>query len=206
MYLENSVFNARYIEPNISWYVSYFRGNRGIARVWREPISWILKKFFLKSYFQKRVTQGKVDIPYLELVLTTKCTLRCESCNNLMQYFSPKNQYTCTLEGILESLDCLLENIESIQRLRIIGGEPLMFKELPQLVVALEQRKKIRSFDILTNATIDFKEELLQELKKAKKLRKISISDYSTSPNLKIPLKQENIFKALRTYGISYSF
>ena len=123
-----------------------------------------------------------------------------------MQYFSPKNQYTCTLEGILESLDCLLENIESIQRLRIIGGEPLMFKELPQLVAALEQRKKIRSFDIVTNATIDFKEELLQELKKAKKLRKISISDYSTSPNLKIHLKQENIFKALRTYGINYSF
>ena len=28
MYLENSVFNARYIEPNISWYVSYFRGNK----------------------------------------------------------------------------------------------------------------------------------------------------------------------------------
>lgn len=165
-----------------------------------------LKKFFLKSYFKKRVAQGKVDIPYLELVLTTKCTLRCESCNNLMQYFSSKNQYTCTLEGILESLDCLLENVESIQRLRIIGGEPLMFKELPQLVAALEQRKKVRSFDVLTNATIDFKEELLQAIKKAKKFRKVSISDYSTAPNLKIPLKQESIFKALKAYKIPYSF
>ncbi|WP_236035810.1 radical SAM protein [Helicobacter turcicus] len=206
MYLENPVFNARYIEPNISWYVSYFRGNRGIARVWREPITWVLKKFFLKSYFQKRVAQGKVDIPYLELVLTTKCTLRCESCNNLMQYFSSKNQYTCTLEGILESLDCLLENVESIQRLRIIGGEPLMFKDLPQLVAALEQREKVRSFDVLTNGTIGFKEALLQEIKKAKKFRKVSISDYSNAPNLKIPLKQESIFKSLKAYKIPYSF
>lgn len=59
-----------------------------------------------------------------------------------MQHFSSKNQYTCTLDGILESLDCLLENVGSIQRLRIIGGEPLMFKDLPQLVAELEQRKK----------------------------------------------------------------
>ena len=121
-YLTNLVFNARYIQPNIQWYVSYFRGKRGIARLWREPMTWILKKYFLKQYFQKRVSQGKVDIPYVEIVLTTKCTLRCESCNNLMQYFSAKNQYTCTLEGILESLNCLLENVESMQILRIIGG------------------------------------------------------------------------------------
>ncbi|WP_370522515.1 hypothetical protein [Helicobacter winghamensis] len=65
MFLESPVFMRRYIEPNISWYVNYFRGNRGVARVWREPTSWILKKFFLKSYFQKRVAQGKVDIPSL---------------------------------------------------------------------------------------------------------------------------------------------
>ena len=60
---------------------------------------------FIRSYYKKRVKLGKVDIPYIELVLTTKCTLRCESCNNLMQYFDSKNQYTCTYEGIKQSLD-----------------------------------------------------------------------------------------------------
>ena len=205
-YLTNPVFNARYIQPNIQWYVSYFRGKRGIARLWREPMTWILKKYFLKQYFQKRVSQGKVDIPYVEIVLTTKCTLRCESCNNLMQYFSAKNQYTCTLEGILESLNCLLENVESIQRLRIIGGEPLMFKDLPQLVHAIEKRHKIRAFDIATNGTIVPKDELLRAFKDSKRFRKVSISDYSSAPNLKIPLQQETLFKKLKEYGIDYSF
>ena len=199
-YLTNPVFNARYIQPNIQWYVSYFRGKRGIARLWREPMTWILKKYFLKQYFQKRVSQGKVDIPYVEIVLTTKCTLRCESCNNLMQYFSAKNQYTCTLEGILESLNCLLENVESIQRLRIIGGEPLMFKDLPQLVHAIEKRHKIRAFDIATNGTIVPKDELLRAFKDSKRFRKVSISDYSSAPNLKIPLQQETLFKKLKEY------
>ena len=205
-YLTNPVFNARYIQPNSQWYVSYFRGKRGIARLWREPMTWILKKYFLKQYFQKRVSQGKVDIPYVEIVLTTKCTLRCESCNNLMQYFSAKNQYTCTLEGILESLNCLLENVESIQRLRIIGGEPLMFKDLPQLVHAIEKRHKIRAFDIATNGTIVPKDELLRAFKDSKRFRKVSISDYSSAPNLKIPLQQETLFKKLKEYGIDYSF
>ncbi|MDY5822608.1 MAG: radical SAM protein, partial [Helicobacter sp.] len=30
---------------------------------------------FIRSYYKKRVKLGKVDIPYIELVLTTKCTL-----------------------------------------------------------------------------------------------------------------------------------
>lgn len=205
-YLVNPVFHTRYIQPNIQWYISYFRGKRGIARLWREPLTWILKKYFLKQYFQKRVLRGIVDIPYVEIVLTTKCTLRCESCNNLMQYFTSKNQYICTLDGILESLDCLLENVESIQRLRIIGGEPLMFKDLPQLVNAIEKRRKIRAFDIATNGTIVPKDELLHAFKNAKRFRKVSISDYSSSPNLKIPLQQEILFKKLKEYGINYSF
>lgn len=189
----------------MKWYLSYFRGKRGIARLWREPLTWILK-YFLKRYFQKRVLRGIVDIPYVEIVLTTKCTLRCESCNNLMQYFTSKNQYICTLDGILESLDRLLENVESIQMLRIIGGEPLMFKDLPQLVNAIEKRRKIRVFDIATNGTIVPKDELLHAFKNAKRFRKVGISDYSSSPNLKIPLQQEILFKKLKEYGISYSF
>ncbi|MCR8712255.1 radical SAM protein [Campylobacter sp. W0066.1] len=114
-----------------------------------------------------------MDIPYLELVLTTRCTLRCESCNNLMQYFSPSNQYTCTLEGIIESLDLLLSKVDSIARVRIIGGEPLLFKYLPQLIDYLDTQKKILTFSLVTNATIDFKDELMKKLKNLIRLEKL---------------------------------
>ncbi|STA73334.1 radical SAM domain protein protein [Campylobacter lari] len=185
---------------------SYLNGKRGIARIFKVPYAALMKKFYLKKYFEKRVLEGKVDIPYLELVLTTRCTLRCESCNNLMQYFSPSNQYTCTLEGIIESLDLLLSKVDSIARVRIIGGEPLLFKDLPQLIDYLDAQKKILTFDILTNATIDFKEDLILRFKKSKKARKISISDYRKSPNLKIPLKQESILSKLKQNNIAFSY
>ncbi|MBK1993679.1 radical SAM protein, partial [Campylobacter novaezeelandiae] len=82
----------------------------------------------------------------------------------------------------------------------------MLFKELPQLIKYIENSKKIFTFDIPTNATIDFSDELVKELKNSKKLRKISISDYKKSPNLKTPLKQESIFKKLKENKIAYSF
>ncbi|AJC93375.1 radical SAM domain-containing protein [Campylobacter volucris] len=203
--INNELFQKRYIKANISWYYSYLAGKRGFVRIFRVPYAEFMKKFFLKKYFEKRVRNGKIDIPYLELVLTTKCTLRCESCNNLMQYFSPSNQYTCTLEGLVSSLELLLSKVDSIARVRIIGGEPLMFKDLPKLIEYLDGQKKILTFNLVTNATIDFKDELIDKLKKSKKARKITISDYTKSPNLKIPLKQESIINKLKFHKIPYS-
>lgn len=82
----------------------------------------------------------------------------------------------------------------------------MLFKDLPQLINYLDTQKKILTFDILTNATIDFKEDLILRFKKSKKARKISISDYRKSPNLKIPLKQESILSKLKKNNIEFSY
>lgn len=159
----------------------------------------------LKRYIKIRVILGKVDIPYFELVLTTKCTMRCESCNNLMQYFTPNQQYTCTLEGILQSLNILLSKVDSVGLIRVIGGEPLLFKELPQIIRFLDLQDKIRAFNIVTNGTMMFSNELLESLRNSHKVQ-VNISDYTRSPNLTLPLRHKQIMNALESYGISYSF
>ncbi len=147
---------------------------------------------------------GKVDMPYIELVLTTRCTLNCASCGNMMQYFSRDNQYTCSFEAIQESLEMLLSKVDSIGWVRIIGGEPLLFKDLPKVVRLLDSLTKIKSYDIVTNATINFKEELLVALKDSHKAM-ISISDYSISPNITKPLHAQEIIHSLKHYDIVYS-
>lgn len=82
---------------------------------------------------------------------------------------------------------------------------PLLFKDLPQLIDYLDVQKKILTFSLVTNATIDFKDELMKKLKKSNKVRKITISDYKRSPNLKIPLKQESILRKLKENKIPFS-
>ncbi|STP06980.1 glycosyltransferase [Helicobacter fennelliae] len=158
---------------------------------------------FLRPYFRFRVWRGKVDIPYFELVLTTRCTMRCESCNNLMQYFDSNNAYTCTLEGIRGALEKLFANVDSISYVRIIGGEPLLFKDIAKVVEILDFEPKVKNFDIVTNGTIIPKQDLLIALSRSYKSW-VSISDYSTSPNLKIKLYQEKITHLLQEYRIAY--
>ena len=158
--------------------------------------------FSLRLYFMARFLRGKVDAPYFELVLTTKCTLRCEACASMMQYFPEGNYYACTLSGIQASLDAMLKPIDSVGWVRVIGGEPLLFKELAQVASLLRDQPKVRAFDIVTNGTIDFKEDVLDALEGSRKPR-VSISDYKASPNLAVPLRQESIVAALEKRKIA---
>ena len=145
----------------------------------------------------------EVHIPYFELVLTTRCTLRCKSCYNLMQYFSPQNAYTCTLQGITAALDALFSVVDSVKRVRIIGGEPLLFKDIAKVALYLDREPKVKFFDIVTNGTIKPKDDLLEVLANSQKCN-VSISDYSLSPNIKVPLYYEQIIATLKAHNIGY--
>lgn len=162
-----------------------------------------LREMVFIPYVSLRYFLGKVDIPYFELVLTTRCTMRCESCANLMQYFDSKNTYTCSLEKILESLQVICNLVDSITYVRIIGGEPLLFKDIAKVAQALQKEPKIKSFDIVTNGTIIPNDELLSILSESHKSW-ISISDYSASPNLKVKLRTPQIIQKLQEYNVRY--
>lgn len=83
-------------------------------------------------------------------------------------------------------------------------ANPFCLKIYPQLLNFIESKKQILTYDILTNTSIDIKEPILERLAKSKKACKISISDYSYVPNVR--LKQTSIFKNFKKYGIPYSF
>lgn len=173
------------------------------------PIYALSKALCAKSwnryYAYLRLLLGKVDMPYFELVLTTRCSLRCESCNNLMQYFDAKNAYTCTLKGICGALDAIFGAVDSIGSVRIIGGEPLLFGDIAKVVDKLENEPKVKSFNLVTNGTMRFKDELLSALTRSKKCA-VWISDYSKSPNLSRKLYQKEIVESLESRQIAHHF
>ena len=96
-------------------------------------LRWMVKiplGLYCTLYFIVRFLCGKVDMPKFEIVVTTKCTLRCEACANLMQYFDKDTHYTCTLSGIVASLEALFKIVGSVQTVNVLGGEPLLHKGL----------------------------------------------------------------------------
>ncbi|MFZ2970735.1 MAG: radical SAM protein [Minisyncoccia bacterium] len=87
--------------------------------------------------------------------ITTACNMNCAGCR-VPQGASEQPR----IDIALRSADDLI--VAGITNLEIIGGEPLIYEHLPTLLKYLNQRKEIRRFAVLTNATMTNK---LQEIK-----------------------------------------
>ena len=104
----------------------------------------------------------KTYVRSLDVVITTKCSMNCESCANLMPYYvAAKN----TDNQILEAVKIVSENVDHISEYRIIGGEPLMNKKWAEITNGILDQDPNRTVYIFTNATICPKDEQLETFK-----------------------------------------
>jgi hypothetical protein len=144
-----------------------------------------------QNYFD----ESKIYLRSLDIVITTKCSMKCESCSNLMQYFvAPKN----TDEQILKAVSTLEENVDSISEYRIIGGEPLVNKDWAIIVNNLIAQNDSRKLFIYTNGTIAPKEDILKSFD-GKKIN-FYITDYG-----KLSKNIDRLEESLNKYKINYT-
>jgi organic radical activating enzyme len=96
----------------------------------------------------------------LDVMITTKCSLKCESCSNLMQYYvDPSN---VAVEQTLDAIKTLDECVDEISEFRVIGGEPLMNREWANIVNGIVEGKAGRKVFIYTNGTISPRDDQLE--------------------------------------------
>ena len=156
----------------------------------------IFKK--IKTIFIALIKQTKIFnykngyYEYLEIPITTKCTLKCKECSNLIPCY--KNNDTIELEKLLESIDKFLEIINNIVYVRVLGGEPFLNTNLERIITKLSKSPKIQRVEIVTNATIiPTNKELLKKLSNPKVNISISRYPYSRIDKLTKVLKENNI-------------
>lgn len=131
-----------------------------------------------------------LSLPRMDLVLTTRCSLRCEKCANLMQYY--ENPTDVKLDIILQSMRTLMQAIDSIETIYVLGGEPFLYKDLDRVLSYLNKEEKIKIIKIVTNGTIcplDDNIRLWEELHQSKVI--ISLSDYGVLSKNKEKLFQQ---------------
>ena len=121
-----------------------------------------------------------------------------------MPYFNASSHFVTDIESIKQDIEALLAGISTLGSIHIIGGEPLLFKELPQVMHYLASKKQIKAIELITNATIPFSKDLLESL--CYKKTRVIISDYSANVELKPILRQEVIIKSLQQKGVKYIF
>lgn len=119
---------------------------------------------------------NKIRLSSLDLVITQRCSLRCEGCSNLMQYYQRPIDIPISL--LKSSLENLLNCVDEIMDLRIIGGEPFMNKDIGEILEYCIQYEKILNISIHTNATIVPSEGIVDIMKNRK--IKVEMTDYGT--------------------------
>ena len=146
---------------------------------WPQSYNWppVRTKEQIDLYIYSVLAQkekSKIKLNSLDLVLTEKCTLKCVDCSNLMQYYSkPVDE---DFKILTNSLEKFINSVDYINEIRIIGGEPLIYKKIDQVLKQLLSFDNYGKIHIYTNGTIILKEDKMKVFCNEKVL--FRISDY----------------------------
>lgn len=135
---------------------------------------WVFPFILIKNRWLSK--KGLLHLSYFEVVVTTRCTLKCKNCANLMQYY--KNPKHVPWEVIENSVQRLLESIDRVDSVGILGGEPFLYPELSRVVELLESSPKVRAIRVITNGTLIPKNEEVLKALTAKKVV-VQLNSYS---------------------------
>ena len=94
----------------------------------------------------------KLTVQSLDLIVTEACSMRCRDCSNLAQYYEkPENS---DINEMFKTIDSICSKMDEVYEFRVIGGEPLVNKEVHLVVEKLTSKANVQKVSIFTNATI----------------------------------------------------
>ena len=145
----------------------------------------------------------KSYVALVQITLTERCNLKCKKCAHGCSFVDNLNAVDLTFSQVCKSADSFFGKVDFVKEFVLIGGEPLLYKKLAQVVeyIGERYRKQMSLFVITTNGSILPNEELLKVCKKYNIL--FRISNYSFQiPRLKRSYQQ--LTDTLKSYGIFF--
>ena len=133
----------------------------------------------------------QVHIECLTIRPSFACNFRCKLCNEFSPYYeTPKIP---ALAEVTRDVDRLFALVDTIGKLEISGGEPLLYRPLPELLNYLNQyNDRFELFSLVTNGSLLFSEETLAALKAIGTKTRVIVDDYgaalSRNAQMSIPM------------------
>jgi organic radical activating enzyme len=134
-------------------------------------------------------------LKYLDVVVTEACSMKCQDCSNLMQYYlKPKHSDLDLLES---AVDRIMQSIDRLYEFRVLGGEPFVNKNVHRVINKLLTYPHVDKIIVYTNATIVPTGANLDCLKHDKVV--VDITDYGVHSK-----KLEPMLEVLQANGVNY--
>lgn len=151
------------------------------------------------TYLEEKQTllnnREKIILPRTPLMITTRCTLCCSECSNLMPYYTAPKDYPA--DEIMEWIDNICNVVDEWTCCELVGGEPFLHRNLSEILLHALGKDKIQRVEFTTNGSIVPEPAILNVLKNDKVF--IKISEY---PGL---IDWKKITQVFDQYNISYT-
>lgn len=187
----------QYISVNVEEKIVVLSGKKVYSSILNELENSGLKEYedfchmtvFFEDWFYG--FNNKICLGRTIVSLTTYCTLNCKNCNMLTPYNKKKRMYD--LEFLKQDVQLLLDKVDFVSNFVVVGGEPLLFRQLPEYIeyVGENYRNKIGNIQIITNGMLMLSERLISIIKKYNV--EIRISDYTNAVDYKEKLSELKI-------------
>lgn len=114
----------------------------------------------------------ELSINNIDLVVTQFCNLKCRDCGSLIPYYQKPCHFE--YEKIILYFDRLLQSVDSIKELRLLGGETFLYPDLVRLVDYYCSNSKIKKVVIYSNGVMKPANSVMEKLSNEKVLIRIS--------------------------------
>ena len=109
-------------------------------------------------------------------MLTTRCTLKCRGCYLMIPDQKP---WDADINTVIASLPRIFEIFDRFEQICLMGGEPFLYPNLPEILEALRPYQKQFGFvRIVTNATIIPSQKVLDAIRNVDYHADVRISNY----------------------------
>ena len=180
--MENAANSAKKILENLGhknvvlWYDKEIQNKLCMFERGRENCA----KCIFVTCCQREVEEGrrKIRLNSLSVNLTTRCSLNCKHCLALTPR-AKERKIVKDLSGskLKAALEILGEYIYEIKEFSVVGGEPLLNKEIYDILeIICNSTIRFSVINILTNGTVPISNKLMDLFKNQK--IKITIDDY----------------------------
>lgn len=145
---------------------------------------------------------SKLLFPYFQIILIKTCNLNCKGCTHFANLFNKQiekdNIYL--IQNYEEDLRILSQYV-NVFRLRLLGGEPLLYPYLGEAIKIAKQNFPMADIRIVTNGLLipRMSDELLSIIRE----NNIGIDISPYKPTIKI---KEKIISKLEQFDIDYCF
>lgn len=183
------------------WAITDQLVNKGIGR---QNISWVkpsvLTYSLPMSFNRDEITWpgflDKPTIPYLELHVHDGCNLKCKGCLHYSNLFGMDEKPDGDV--IIRDIQRISEKCEIFQ-LRLLGGEPLLRKDLAEILLKIRKTLPDTDIAIVTNGTLITKQK--KELFDVMKETNVGFNITLYPPTYE---KRNEIHKVLDENGVAY--